>query len=248
MYNFILKVRYFILSVLGLIKECGSLCYNGEKTVLINEGKVNWDVFDSWYSKNTETPPDGMIIYYNNENNITSNFDEVLMYCGYDDSADRPLTASKLYTGTKRFGYGYYELVAKVPPKGKKWWFAFWLWGNELDEWPPEIDIFEFMGKSSKVITFTNHFKKRGKHAQKGNRIIGSDLSNGYYSYGLEWAPKKITWYIGGIKVYQLKTNVPQYPMGITLTLNGDPEKLYKRGEFAVAHIKSLKYYRNDFL
>lgn len=45
-----------------------------------------------------------------------------------------------LISSVKDFGYGIFEIKAKLPT-GKKLWPAFWMWG--ADSWPPEIDIFE---------------------------------------------------------------------------------------------------------
>jgi beta-glucanase (GH16 family) len=44
-----------------------------------------------------------------------------------------------LVSSVDDFGYGYFEIEAKLPT-GKKLWPAFWMWSGP---WPPEIDIFE---------------------------------------------------------------------------------------------------------
>ena len=45
-----------------------------------------------------------------------------------------------LVTCTERFGYGYFEIEAKLP-RGKNLWPAFWM--SPFESWPPEIDVFE---------------------------------------------------------------------------------------------------------
>jgi len=56
---------------------------------------------------------------------------------------DKPVT-SKVGVGlvscTTEFGYGKFEIEAKLP-KGPYLWPAFWMWS--FDSWPPEIDVFE---------------------------------------------------------------------------------------------------------
>jgi beta-glucanase (GH16 family) len=45
-----------------------------------------------------------------------------------------------LVSNTTKFGYGYFEIEAKLPT-GRNLWPAFWMWS--FDAWPPEIDILE---------------------------------------------------------------------------------------------------------
>lgn len=47
-----------------------------------------------------------------------------------------------LISSVKDFGYGIFEIEAKLPT-GKKLWPAFWMWSPSSNSWPPEIDIFE---------------------------------------------------------------------------------------------------------
>jgi beta-glucanase (GH16 family) len=44
-----------------------------------------------------------------------------------------------LISSVEDFGYGFFEIEAKLPT-GKKLWPAFWMWSGP---WPPEIDILE---------------------------------------------------------------------------------------------------------
>jgi len=56
-----------------------------------------------------------------------------------------------LISCTTEFGYGKFEIVAKLPD-GPFTWPAFWMWS--FDSWPPEIDIFE--GYSNKRNSYFN--------------------------------------------------------------------------------------------
>jgi beta-glucanase (GH16 family) len=244
MINLFYYIRFYILAKLGkiAINEANKPS-NGyiPKSKLIYKGELSKD-WDDWYSKNTEIDNYNSH-YYNCEDCIISTKRLVTIINKYKPNGDKTLCTSKLYTGTKRFHYGYYELVAKVPSDGKKSWAAFWLWGVDSNEWPPEVDIFEFMGDDSSNITFTNHWKHGTEHKQKGIRLYGLDFSKEYYSYGLLWEKDRLTWYIGGVAVYTQTKHIPVKPMAITLTSPGYMKYEYKPGYRTEFRIKSLKYY-----
>src|SRR5262249_25280719 len=52
--------------------------------------------------------------------------------------------------------YGYFEARAKVP-KGYGFWPAFWMLGVD-QSWPPEIDIYEILGKDTTTVHQTLHW------------------------------------------------------------------------------------------
>lgn len=97
--------------------------------------------------------------------------------------------------------FGYIEARIKLPYR-YGFWPAFWTWRgrgvpttNEA-----EIDIFEMVGhKPSNVVGTNIH-----KYYPDGN-IFGQDLiplnysyANTWHTYGIEWSPSKIIWYIDG--------------------------------------------------
>lgn len=67
--------------------------------------------------------------------------------------------------------YGYYEIRAKIPPDGIKYWPAFWFESKE--SWPPEIDVFEFMAPGdSRRMTMTYHWLDDEKNKDKIVKLI----------------------------------------------------------------------------
>lgn len=97
--------------------------------------------------------------------------------------------------------FGYLEARIKLPHR-YGFWPAFWTWRgrgvpttNEA-----EIDIFEMVGhKPSNVVGTNIH-----TYYPDGN-IFGQDLipinynyANTWHTYGIEWSPSKIIWYIDG--------------------------------------------------
>lgn len=67
--------------------------------------------------------------------------------------------------------YGYYEIRCKVPPKGIKYWPAFWF--ESKKSWPPEIDVFELMSpNSSKRMIMTYHWLDDKENKDQINALI----------------------------------------------------------------------------
>tara|TARA_Y100000593_G_scaffold85957_1_gene163817 strand:+ start:1568 stop:2269 length:702 start_codon:yes stop_codon:yes gene_type:complete len=106
-----------------------------------------------------------------------------------------------MVSNTTQFGYGYFEIEAKLP-KGKHLWPAFWMWS--FQSWPPEIDIFEGYTKNRNGylrFNIRNPFAfwhvNTNIHLGKmpDNYSIGAkshwmgfkDPKNNFIKYGCEW-------------------------------------------------------------
>jgi len=97
--------------------------------------------------------------------------------------------------------YGYIEARIKLPYR-YGFWPAFWTWRgagvpttNEA-----EIDVFEMVGHKPSNIMGTNIHT----YYPDGN-IFGQDITptnfnyaNTWHTYGIEWSPNKIIWYVDG--------------------------------------------------
>jgi hypothetical protein len=85
-----------------------------------------------------------------------------------------------LVSNTTKFGYGYFEIEAKLPT-GKNLWPAFWMWS--FDSWPPEIDILEAYSSIKKpsyfklplysLLGFWNVQTNYHYETKDGNKSIG---------------------------------------------------------------------------
>jgi beta-glucanase (GH16 family) len=96
--------------------------------------------------------------------------------------------------------YGYFEIRSKNP-KGTGFWPAFWLVSTE--EWPPEIDIYEFYTNEPNRIKMNQHWlNKRGKkHMQPKGYMMKEAASDDFHTYAVDWSRKKIIWYLDGKKI-----------------------------------------------
>jgi beta-glucanase (GH16 family) len=107
------------------------------------------------------------------------------------------------------FKYGYVESRVRVP-EGKGLWSAFWMLPS-TGESEPEVDIFEFVGEKPDEITMHTHWLEDGKDLQHGSKFRGPDFTVGWHTFGLEWKPNSLTWYVDDVARWRV-TDVKQIP------------------------------------
>ncbi len=117
------------------------------------------------------------------------------------------------------FQYGYIEISAKIPA-GQGLWPAFWLLPTS-GEWPPELDIMEALGHDTTTIHHTVHHKTDdGGHGLESQSYSnGTDFSQGFHTYGMEWKENKITFYVDGQKTFTTHDEIPQESMYLLANL-----------------------------
>jgi len=108
-----------------------------------------------------------------------------------------------------KFSYGYFEIRAKLP-KGPGIWPAFWLTNDST----LEIDALEMLGDRPNRIYMTLH--KNGSQVQ-GVAKDGPDYSAGLHTYGVDWQPTYVKWYIDGELCATYNGAMPADPMWICL-------------------------------
>src|SRR6185437_9980713 len=118
--------------------------------------------------------------------------------------------------------YGYVEVRAKVP-KGNGLWPSVWLAPYD-QTWPPEIDLLEIQGNNTTMNHMTNHYRDATGPEQKQYGWDGPDFSKGFHTFGLEWDPKQIIWYIDGVERFRTRVGIPSKPMYVIadLAVGGD--------------------------
>ena len=90
------------------------------------------------------------------------------------------------------FRYGYMEARMWLP-KGSGFWPAFWTWPSN-EQWPPEIDVMEFYGDNVERTYQTYH----GSGSSTGSFTSSPDWTTGWHTFGVDWRPDGLTWYIDG--------------------------------------------------
>lgn len=128
------------------------------------------------------------------------------------EGVTRYYTSARLQTLNEfRFKYGLVEARIKVP-SGAGLISQFWALGGEAYEkagaWPGsgEIDTMEVRGLEPRVVEGTIHGPwSWAPHGVSASARLSASLASGFHVYGMEWAPNRIRFMLGG-SVYQTIT------------------------------------------
>jgi beta-glucanase (GH16 family) len=117
--------------------------------------------------------------------------------------------------------YGYFEIRSKNP-KGTGFWPAFWLVSTE--EWPPEIDVYEFYTNSPDIIHTNQHWKtKKGKKKMQPKQVkMKSNTIADFHCYAVEWTKRKITWFYDGKKVKTSRRGMKHLKYKMHIIINNE--------------------------
>lgn len=118
-------------------------------------------------------------------------------------------TSARLRTkGKADWKYGKYEIKAKLP-KGQGIWPAIWMLPTEeaFGKWPKsgEIDIMELLGHEPELVHGTVHYGPAWPdNKQNTNKFVleGSDFSEDFHVFSVEWEENKIDWFVDGEKYH----------------------------------------------
>ena len=157
-----------------------------------SDGWSNESVFDcGWYKENTSL-----------DNGVLSL------------TIDQDRTGKYHYSGaeyrTKDFyHYGYYETsMQAIKNDGVVSSFFTYTGPSDNNPWD-EIDI-EILGKDTTKVQFNYYTNSQGKHEYMYD--LGFDASQGYHTYGFDWQPDHIAWFVDGKEVYRATDNIPSTP------------------------------------
>ena len=107
------------------------------------------------------------------------------------------------------FTYGYLQVVARIP-KGRNTWPALWMLPADHSTVLPEIDIMEVVGTPTSAPAMAFH---PATGSQSTLTAKTADLSSGWHTFGLNWQPGSLTWFVDGKAVFTVTNQVPDQPM-----------------------------------
>lgn len=118
------------------------------------------------------------------------------------------------------FTYGFVEIRADAPV-GKGLWPAFWMLPTN-NQSRPEIDVMEIIGDQPGTINISIHYPGVGNSDQRiGQTCNGTNYTVGWHTFGLDWEPTSITWYVDGKQCWQYTdiNHIPSQSMYLLLNL-----------------------------
>jgi beta-glucanase (GH16 family) len=91
------------------------------------------------------------------------------------------------------FLFGYMEVSAQLPV-GQGFWPAIWMMPASYHDGNGELDVMENLGGTPNIDYMTVH-----RHGSQQFSL--NNLSPGFHTYGVDWEPDHITWYVDGAAV-----------------------------------------------
>ncbi|MCA9304790.1 MAG: family 16 glycosylhydrolase [Phycisphaerales bacterium] len=123
-----------------------------------------------------------------------------------------PYTSARIRTKDLRdFTYGRFEGRMKIPSTSGVW-PAFWLLPTDspYGGWASsgEIDIMESVNQADRIYGTIHHGAPWPNNQQNGNTVQdGTDFSQDFHTYALEWEPDTLRWYIDGNLFHTVTSN-----------------------------------------
>lgn len=186
------------------------------------------------------------------EDNVT--FEDGIMKLTIDSDGEnaKPEWSGGEYRTRAFYHYGMYEVKMK-PIKNDGVVSSFFTYTGPSDSNPwDEIDI-EFLGKDTTKVQFNYFTDGVGEHEYIHD--LGFDASEEFHTYGFEWLPDSITWYVDGEVVYQATDNIPSTPSkvmmntwpgtGVNGWLNAFDKTVPLSAEYDWIHITEYKMEEN---
>lgn len=119
------------------------------------------------------------------------------------------------------FKYGYMEARIKVP-KGRGFWSSFYALAVDRRSLVPEIDVEEILGNDTTLAYLTQHYETApgvGGEFQ-GQVVQPQDFSLGWHTFGVDWRPDALVWYVDGVERFRSAQNLPAEPMTLLAGLS----------------------------
>ncbi len=169
--------------------------------------KKKWNIEDWAADKNNE-------LQYYSPNNIKVESGMLKLISKKESLGGRDYTSGAIHSkGKFSFLYGKVEMRAKLP-RGQGLFPAFWTMTNQEHTWLPEIDIVEMLGHKPEEIWMVLHWlDDNNTLTSVSTSYQGEDYSKEFHTFGLEWTPNYVSWFIDGVERFKTTKFIPQEEM-----------------------------------
>ena len=223
---FLLNLRHLFISVFGVAALTGCGASDDEPTPMspgVNpaDDVVFFDDFDSFNSAywSKETHEAGwtnqeLQAYSTGQVKVGKDDGKTVLILTATRKGDKIVSGRVNSKGKKYFKYGKIEASIKLPRTANGLWPAFWMMGNNRQEWPAcgEIDIMEMGdaqgiadGTSARRVNTALHYGPdvAGHEQQYYAGDCGLDLQDGaYHTYTLKWNENNIEVSVDNMKLH----------------------------------------------
>jgi len=124
---------------------------------------------------------------------------------------------SGLITTKNKFyqAYGYFEVRARFP-SGQGFWPAFWLTTQD-PAGSSTLNVVDNLGSDPTRVNFTAYCNP--STSTTSNYVSASIADGNFHTYGLQWTPSALKWYVDGVECYSYTTCIPNAPMYLVANL-----------------------------
>ncbi|MGW4893374.1 glycoside hydrolase family 16 protein [Kitasatospora sp. NPDC004240] len=198
----------------GLDRSTWVTCYDWNVRGCTNSGNHE----DQWYLPGQVSVADG-VLTLTAERTPTRGSDGKT----YPWTSGMVSTGREQWDGTpkKTFTYGYFAAAIRTTDKSLGMFPAFWLLPAPTRGGLPELDVAEFINTERYVDLNLHAEAADGTNIDAHYAHGPADFAADYHVFGLDWEPDAVTWYVDGVRVFQVTdpAAIPHTPMELILNL-----------------------------
>ncbi len=149
--------------------------------------------------------------------------------------------------------FGYFECRAELPVTTGNW-AAFWIQSPEIslgedpEKYGTEIDIFEYFKNQGGDFVSHNLHWAYGPNQQSTGAFLSKveGISEGFHTFAVEWTAEKYTFFVDGLKYYEIKRAVSHIDEYIILSFEPahsmeDLENAVLPDDYIIDYVKVYK-------
>lgn len=174
----------------------------------------NWNVLD-W-----GTPHNNELQYYSPKN-VSIRDGNLIITAKKEKMGEKSYTSGAVTTLNKfNLKYGKVEIRAQLPGGGKGIFPAMWMRDVHKKKHSPELDFMEYIGNNPTQIYHAIHWYYQGvQYREDFATLQAKGIQEGYHTFGFEWYPDRVVFFIDGQETFQATRYSPNVEMYLYINL-----------------------------